>query len=361
MSIEKINKIKPVVGITHGDINGISYEIILKALKDSRFYENFTPVIYGSPKVAAYYKKVMKLSNLNLNHVSGIDNIAPNAINIINCTTTKIRVEIGKSTEMAGIASLNAIRYAMIDIKKSRLDVLVTAPINKHNIQSADFDFKGHTDFLKNEFAAEDVLMMMTSNDLKVVVVTEHIPIADVPTALTVEKIVSKLRLIDKTLRRDFAINRPKIAVLGLNPHAGDNGLIGKEDKDIVSAAIDIAKSENILAIGPFASDGYFGSQMYRNFDVTLAMYHDQGLAPFKILANGGGVNYTAGLPIIRTSPAHGTAFDIAGKNKANPKSFIDAVYTALDIKKTRENFDSITPLDTEKTSITNNRKQRIN
>lgn len=346
MNTDNENTKKTIVGITHGDINGISYEIILKAFRDERIYSDFTPVIYGSPKVAAYYKKVMKLSNLNLNHVPSINEIDPNAVNIINCTTNKIRVEIGKSTEMAGISSLNAIRHAMIDIKQNKLDVLVTAPINKHNIQSADFEFKGHTDFLKNEFKSDDVLMMMISNELKVVVVTEHIPISEVPVSITEEKILSKLKLIDTTLRRDFSISRPKIAVLGLNPHAGDLGLIGTEDNEIVTKAIEKAKEENIIALGPFASDGFFGAKTYKNFDATLAMYHDQGLIPFKVLADGGGVNFTGGLPVIRTSPAHGTAFEIAGKNKANPKSFIDAIYAAIDIKKRRETFDKIEPLD---------------
>ncbi len=333
------------VGITHGDINGISYEIILRSLKDSRIYSNFTPIIYGSPKVAAYYKKVMNLSNINLNHVPNVNEIDSNAINIINCTTNKIRVEIGKSTEIAGISSLNSIRHALIDIKQNKLDVLVTAPINKKNIQNADFEFKGHTDFLKNEFEADDVLMMMVCEDLRVVVVTEHIPISEISENLSVEKILSKLRLMDKSLRRDFGVSRPKIAVLGLNPHSGDEGLIGSEDKEIIIPAIEKAKQENIIAIGPFAADGFFGAKQYANFDATLAMYHDQGIIPFKIIARGGGVNFTAGLPFVRTSPAHGTAYDIAGKNKANPKSFLEAVYTALDIKKRRNNFDSIEPL----------------
>lgn len=353
MNTEQNTGKKPIIGITHGDINGISYEIILKAFKDNRIFSNFTPVIYGSPKVAAYYKKVMNLSSLNLNHIASIAEIDPEAINIINCTTNKIRVEIGKSTEMAGISSLNAIRHALIDIKQNKLDALITAPINKHNIQSADFSFKGHTDFLKNEFQVDDVLMMMVSEDLKIVVVTEHIPISEVARAITEEKILSKLRLMDKTLRRDFAISRPKIAVLGLNPHAGDMGLIGLEDKEIITKAIEKAKEENIIAIGPFPADGFFSAGTFSKFDATLAMYHDQGLAPFKIIARGGGVNYTAGLPIIRTSPAHGTAFEIAGKNNANPKSFIDAIYTALDIKKRRNIFDKIIPLD-KKSNLNN-------
>jgi len=340
---------KPVIGITHGDINGVSYEVILKAFKDPRVLSNFTPVIYGSPKVVAYYKKVMNASTVNLIHVPSINEIDPDGINIINCTTNKIRVEIGKSTEMAGIASLNAIRHAIIDLKQNKLDAIVTAPINKNNIQSADFNFKGHTDFLKNEFNADDVLMMMITDDIKIVVVTEHMPISEVSGSLSQEKILSKLRLMQQTLKRDFAIHNPKIAVLGLNPHSGDEGLLGKEEQEIISPAIEKAKEEGILAFGPFASDGYFWSEAYTDFDATLAMYHDQGLIPFKILAKQGGVNYTAGLPIIRTSPAHGTAFDIAGKNKANPKSITDAIYAALDILNKRTEFDKIVPLKLNK------------
>lgn len=344
--IENEQNKKLVIGITHGDVNGVSYEIILKALKDSRVYSNFTPVIYGSPKVAAYYKKVMNYHAMNLNHVQNITDIDPNTINIINCVSNKIRVEIGKSTEMAGIASLNAIRHAMIDLKNGKLNAIVTAPINKHNIQSADFEFKGHTDFLKNEFNADDVAMLMVHNKIRVAVLTEHISIKEVPEAITEEKILSKLRVMDKTLRRDFAVERPQIAVMGLNPHAGDLGLIGKEDMDIITPALEKAKEEGIIAMGPFAADGFFGSFTHNKFDAVLAMYHDQGLTPFKILANGGGVNYTAGLPIVRTSPAHGTAYDIAGKNIASPKSLLDAIYAAIDIHKKREEFDKIKPLE---------------
>lgn len=348
MTEEKQNK-KLVIGITHGDVNGISYEIILKALKDSRVYSNFIPVIYGSPKVAAYYKKVMKFNTMNLNHVQNITEIDKGAINIINCVSNKIKVEIGKLSEMAGIASVNAIRHALIDLKRGKLDAIVTAPINKHNIQSNDFGFKGHTDFLKNEFSADDVLMFMITDDTRVAVVTEHIPIKEVAENITEEKILSKLRLLDRTLKRDFAIERPKIAVLGLNPHAGDVSLIGKEDKQIITPAIEKAKEEGIIVIGPFAADGFFGANTHKKFDATLAMYHDQGLIAFKILSKGGGVNFTAGLPIIRTSPAHGTAYDIAGKNIASPKSFLEALFTAIDIHKKRKNFDSIVPLQKQK------------
>ncbi|MBN2891720.1 MAG: 4-hydroxythreonine-4-phosphate dehydrogenase PdxA [Bacteroidales bacterium] len=336
---------KLVIGITHGDVNGISYEVILKALKDSRVYSDFTPVIYGSPKVAAYYKKVMDYNVMNLNHVQNINEIDPESINIINCVSNKIRVEIGKSTEMAGISSLNAIRHAIIDLKNNKIDAIVTGPINKNNIQSADFEFKGHTDFLKSEFSSEDVAMFMITDNVRIAVLTEHIPIKEVPEAITEEKIISKLRILNESLKRDFAIERPRIAVLGLNPHAGDEGLIGKEEMEIIIPAIEKAKEEGMIAIGPFAADGFFGAFTHTKFDAVLAMYHDQGLAPFKILAQGGGVNFTAGLPIVRTSPAHGTAYDIAGKGIARPKSFLDAIYAAIDITKRRKEFDAIVPL----------------
>ncbi len=336
---------RPIIGITHGDINGISYEIILKALKDKRIYSNFTPVIYGSPKVAAYYKKVMKMSSFNLNHIPRIEDADPDLVNIINCVSNKVRVEIGKSTEDAGIAALNAIRHALIDLRAGKIDAMVTAPINKHNVQSAEFNFKGHTDFLKQEFQADDVLMFMITDNLKLAVVTEHIPIAEVASQITEEKILSKLRLMKNSLQKDFGIATPKIAVLGINPHSGDLGLIGKEEIEIIAPAIEKANEENILAFGPYSPDGFFGSGMYLQFDATLAMYHDQGLAPFKVIANGGGVNFTAGLPIVRTSPAHGTAYNIAGKNKANPKSLIDAMFAAYDIYMQRKKIEQVEPL----------------
>jgi len=241
---------------------------------------------------------------------------------------------------------LNAIRHALVDYKNGKIDALVTAPINKHNIQSIDFQFKGHTDFLKNEFDLDDVLMLMVHEDIRITLVTEHLKISEVSENITEEKILSKLRLLKKSLCRDFSISNPKIAVLGLNPHSGDSGLIGNEDVEIIVPALKKANEEGIIAMGPYAADGFFGFESYDNFDAILAMYHDQGLAPFKILARGAGVNYTAGLPFVRTSPAHGTAYNIAGKNKSNPKSLIDALYAAYDIYLARTEFDKIKPLE---------------
>ncbi len=337
---------KPLVAITHGDINGISYEIILKTLKDPRILDFFIPVIYGSPKVAAYYKKVMKMSSITLNHIKKIEEAEEGVVNIINTVSNKVRVEIGKSTETAGISSINALKHALVDIREGKVEILVTAPINKHNVQNIDFNFKGHTDFLKNEFQVDEVVMFMIYENLRVGLVTEHLPLSEVPRAITPEKIVSKLKLMDKTLRQDFHISRPMIAVLGLNPHCGDNGLLGKEEEEIILPAIEQAKEEGIMAIGPYSADGFFGSGSYMKFDAVLAMYHDQGLTPFKAISQNKGVNFTAGLPIVRTSPDHGVAYDIAGKNQANPLSFRNAIYLALDIYKKRKASQQIKPLE---------------
>lgn len=342
--MEANEKIK--IGITHGDINGISYEIILKSLKDSRIYSNFVPIIYGSPKVAAYYKKVFKYNSINITHIKDITEIEPETINMFNCVSNEIRVQIGKSTKEAGASSLQALQRAVADLKENKIDILITAPINKHNIQSEEFDFKGHTHYLKSEFESEDVVMLMVADKLRIAVATDHVPVRSISENLSIDLIHSKLQVLHQTLQRDFGILHPKIAVLGLNPHAGDNGLIGNEELEIIQPAITKAISEGIIVMGTYAADGFFGSHTYREFDAVLAMYHDQGLAPFKILSNGGGVNYTGGLPIVRTSPAHGTAYDIAGKHVAKHTSMKDAIYTAIDIYNNRKQFDQIKPLE---------------
>lgn len=330
------NQKLPILGITHGDINGISYEIILKALKDPRMLELCTPVIYGSPKVAGYYKKVLKHNTL-INIAQSIDNINRKSINIINCATNKIRVEVGKSTEMAGQASLNALRHSLVDIKAKKLDILVTAPINKKNIQTEGFNFAGHTRFFASEFEAENIVMLMAHENLRIGVVTEHISVSDVAKTINVDIILSKLKVINNSLKNDLAIDNPKIAVLGLNPHAGDEGLIGKEEQEIIIPAIEKANNEGVTAIGPFPADGFFGSGTYEKYDAVLAMYHDQGLIPFKTITRNNGVNFTAGLPFVRTSPAHGTAYEIAGKNIASANSFKQAIYMALDVYHNRK------------------------
>ncbi len=334
---------KVKVGITHGDINGISYEVILKTLQESRILEMCTPVIYGSPKVAAYHRKVLNMEGLSINHVKSAHEASHNRVNIINCIDEEIRVELGKSTEAAGESSFMALERAVEDLHKGEIQILITAPINKENIQSDKFNFPGHTEYLANSFNVSDVVMLMVSRNMKVGVVTGHIPLGEVAQNITREKILSKLRVIARSLREDFAATNPRIAVLALNPHAGDNGLLGKEEQEIIIPAIEKARNEGITALGPFPADGFFGSGDFARFDAVLAMYHDQGLIPFKFSAFEEGVNYTAGLPVIRTSPSHGTAYNIAGEDKASPDSFREALYLAIDIHKNREIYKEIT------------------
>jgi 4-hydroxythreonine-4-phosphate dehydrogenase len=332
MSDEKIK-----VGITQGDINGIGYEIIFKALADNRLLEYFTPVIYGSSKVAAYHRKALNIANFSLNNIKTAEEAHPKRVNIINCLGDEVRVELGKSTTVAGDAAFKALELAVQDIKRGAIDVLVTAPINKKNIQSDKFSFPGHTEYLARQTETDDVLMLMVSEYLKVGVVTGHIPLKDVASSITIDSIVDKLKILDSTLRVDFTIRKPRIAVLGLNPHAGDQGVIGKEEEEILIPAVNKAKEMGIIALGPYPADGLFGNTQMKNFDAILAMYHDQGLAPFKALAFTNGVNYTAGLPFIRTSPDHGTAYDIAGQNQADKESFLNAIYLAVDAYKNRQ------------------------
>lgn len=330
------------IGITHGDINGIGYEVIMKTLQDPRIMEMCTPIIYGSPKVAAYHRKALNINDVSFNHIRNTKEAFRKKANIINCVDENIRVELGKSTPEAGTASFNALDRATTDLQKGYIDALITAPINKDNIQSDDFQFPGHTEFLAQKFENDDHVMLMVSETMKVGVVTTHIPLSKVPESLSREKILSKIRIIAKSLQQDFAITKPRIAVFGLNPHAGDNGLLGSEDKEVILPAVIQAKKEGIMALGPYPADGFFGSEDYRKFDAILAMYHDQGLIPFKLASFERGVNYTAGLPAIRTSPAHGTAYALAGEDKASPESFRQALYLAIDIHKNRKIYSEI-------------------
>ena len=330
------------IGITHGDINGIGYEVILKTLSDPRILEMCTPVVYGSPKVAAYHRKALNISDVSFNHIRNTKEILHKKANIINCVDENIRVELGKSTTEAGVSSFEALDRATNDLQKGYIDALITAPINKDNIQSEEFNFPGHTEFLAQKFDTKNYAMLMVSESLKIGVVTTHIPISKVAESLNKEIILSKIRIIAKSLQQDFAITKPRIAVFGLNPHAGDNGLIGSEDKEIILPAVIQAKKEGIMALGPYPADGFFGSEDYRKFDAILAMYHDQGLIPFKLASFERGVNYTAGLPSIRTSPAHGTAYAIAGEGKASPESFRQALYLAIDVYKNRNIYSEI-------------------
>ena len=337
----KDHKIK--IGISQGDINGISYEVILKTLLDPRIYEICTPILYGSPKVVAYHRKALNLGSFNLNSIRNADEANPKRANLINCLDDNIRVELGKSTQQAGEASLLSLKAAVRDLKDKKIDALVTGPINKHNIQSEEFKFPGHTEYLKEVFGPAEVLMLLVSEIVKVAVVTGHVPLSQVPSLITVDSILANLRILNKSMFVDFAVHKPNIAVLSLNPHAGDEGLIGREEIDIIVPAIEKAKQEGIMAFGPYPADGFFGSSNFRKFDAVLAMYHDQGLAPFKALVFEDGVNYTAGLPIIRTSPAHGTAYEIVGKDLASESSFRKALYLACDIYKNRIEYKRLT------------------
>jgi len=332
------------VGITHGDINGIGYEIIIKTLLDNRIIELCTPIVYGSSKVAAYHRKALNIDNFSFNVINFPDEANPKRANIINCIDeANTKVELGKPTSVSGIASLRAIERAISDLKAEKIDVLVTAPINKHNIQSKDFNFPGHTEYLASRFNAQSFLMLMVSEIMKVGIVTGHIPVSQVSEQITTESVLTKIRLLNKALIEDFAVRRPVIAVLGLNPHAGDDGIIGTEDAEIITPAIQKAKEENIMVIGPFPADGFFGSGSFSKFDAVLAMFHDQGLAPFKAISFEDGINYTCGLPIIRTSPAHGTAYEITGKNEASTSSFRQSIYVAIDAFNNRKNYVQLT------------------
>jgi len=330
------------IGITHGDINGIGCEIILKVLSDTRILELFTPVIYSSPKVIAYYRKALGLTNLNTYSARSGEEAQDDRINVVNCLNDEVRVEMGKSTPQGGEAALASLQAAVTEIKSGMLDALVTAPINKFNVQSENFRFQGHTEYLQSEFGSGSTLMLMASNSLRVGILTGHAPLAGVPALVTQNKLLSALRLMNRTMLEDFNINRPRIAVLSLNPHAGDNGLLGTEEQTLIIPAIEKVKNDGILAFGPYPSDGFFATDNYRKFDVILAMYHDQGMTAFKTLSSGNGVNFTAGLPIVRTSPAHGTAYDLAGKDMASPDSFRQAIYLACDIAHNRKQYQAL-------------------
>jgi 4-hydroxythreonine-4-phosphate dehydrogenase len=330
---------KIVVGISQGDINGIGYEVIIKTLSDVRINEFCVPVLYGSPKVAAYHRKALNMENFSFNQIRDISEVNSKRSNIINCMDDNVRVELGKITEHGGQGSVSALRAAVADLKAGKIDVLVTAPINKQNVQSDEFRFAGHTEFLASEFSASEVLMFMVSETMRVGVVTGHIPLSKVPQAITQDLILSKLRIMNETLKKDFAIRKPVIAVLGLNPHAGDSGVLGSEETDVIIPALKTANNEGIVAMGPYPADGFFGSDNFSKFDAILAMYHDQGLAPFKLVNFSSGVNYTAGLPVIRTSPVHGTAYELAASGVASPDSFRQALYLAIEIHKNREMY----------------------
>lgn len=330
------------VGITQGDINGIGYEVILKTFADIRMAEMCIPVIYGSTKIASYHRKAMELQPVSFNQIGNAKDAVVNKVNIINCINEEVKVELGESTQAAGEAAFQSLEKAVADLKNGVIDVLVTAPINKQNIQQENFHFPGHTEYLEERFAkeGEKSLMILVKDSLRVALVTGHIPLVDVPKTITKEKIIDAAMRFEASLKRDFRIVKPRIAVLSLNPHAGESGLLGTEENDIIIPALKELQDKKILCLGPYPADGFFGSGEFSRFDGILAMYHDQGLAPFKTIAMEDGVNFTAGLSIVRTSPAHGTAYGIAGKNEASEESFRQAIYMAIDTFENRKEFD---------------------
>lgn len=330
------------IGITHGDFNGVGYEVILKTLGDKRVCEMCTPLIYGSSKIASYHKKTLTIHDYVLHVVKRTDQLNARRPNIINITNQEAKIELGKSTTQAGNFAFEALKKAIQDVKENKIDVIVTAPINKKNIQSEQFKFPGHTEYLAKSFNVENYLMLMVCNQFRIGTVTGHVPLNQVASILSTKLIMQKISILNNSLIRDFAVRTPKIAILGVNPHAGDKGFLGKEEQELIIPAVEQAQQEDILAFGPFPADGFFGSAQYEKYDAVLAMYHDQGLIPFKALAFQGGVNFTAGLPFVRTSPAHGTAYDIAGKNMASEESFREALFLGIDIFKNRKEFDEI-------------------
>ncbi|MBN8694730.1 MAG: 4-hydroxythreonine-4-phosphate dehydrogenase PdxA [Bacteroidetes bacterium] len=346
MSDEKIK-----VGISQGDINGIGLEVILKTLMEPGITEICTPVLFSSQKTVSYHRKALNLDEFNFNPIRDFSQFNNKKVNVFVCYEEEVNIEIGKATELSGKYALNSLEKATQALLNNQVDVLVTGPIHKHNIQSAEFNFPGHTEYLGAKLGGEP-LMLLTSDDLKVAVVTGHVPLKDVASKISSDKVYQKINQLYKSLKEDFGIRKPKIAVLGLNPHAGDNGVIGVEDKELIAPAVQKALDENKLVYGPYSADGFFGKGLQSQFDAVLAMYHDQGLIPFKTLAFNSGVNFTAGLNYVRTSPDHGTGYDIAGKNLADESSFKKAIYTAIDIYKNRKLYQEINANPLQHTTI---------
>lgn len=323
---------KPVIGFSCGDLNGIGIELIIKTLSDNRILEQCTPVIFASNKVINFYRKAVPEINFNYQSSREINRLNPKQVNVFNCWEEEVSINPGILNETGGKYAVRSLVAAAEFLKQKQIDGLVTAPIHKKNIQSADFNYTGHTPFLKKIFEVNDVVMMMCAGDFRIALVTEHIPVSEIIKNISKENLLAKLNIVYQSLQKDFGIDKPRIAVLGLNPHAGDEGLMGNEEETIIKPAVKEAKNNNMLVIGPYSADAFFARGNHKKFDAVLAMYHDQGLIPFKTLAVGEGVNYTAGLPAVRTSPDHGVAFDIAGKNKADASSFMTAIFECIDI-----------------------------
>ncbi|MEM6964247.1 MAG: 4-hydroxythreonine-4-phosphate dehydrogenase PdxA [Bacteroidota bacterium] len=333
---------KKKIGISIGDINGVGLEVILKTLYNKKITEMCTPVIYGSSKVVSYHKNIVGLDSFHFQSIDSGQKVYNGKVNVVNCWTENVNITLGVPSENGGKYAIKSLSAATQDLIEGHVDALVTAPIHKKGMQEAGFQFPGHTEYLTKESGSQQSLMLMVNERLRVGVVTNHLPLKEVAANVTKERVVSKLRIFSKSLKMDFGIERPSIAVLGLNPHAGDDGMLGEEEEKIIRPVVIESKKKGLIVNGPFPADGFFGSGQYRKFDGILAMYHDQGLIPFKALSFGNGVNYTAGLSIVRTSPDHGTAFDIAGQNMASPDSFRRALFLAIDVSTQRKNYEEM-------------------
>ena len=341
-----------IVGISIGDLNGIGSEVILKTFEDTRMLELCTPVIFANVKIVSFLKKELKLDTA-IHGIDKLEQLVVGKINVLNVWREGVNLEFGKNDDVVGSYAIKSFVAATKALKEGFVDVLVTAPINKYNIQSEEFKFPGHTDYLDKELEG-DALMLMVHDDLRVGLLTDHVPVNEVAKHLNEKLILSKIKTIIQTLKQDFEIEKPKVAVLGLNPHSGDNGVIGQEEEKIIKPALKKLFEAGNMVFGPFPADGFFGSAQYEKYDAVIATYHDQGLIPFKTLSFGNGVNYTAGLNKIRTSPDHGTAYEIAGKGEANHESFKEAVYLAIDIYNKRNEYQGLikNPLKTKEKQL---------
>ncbi len=342
VATDKPYKGKPRIGISMGDLNGVGIEVIIKTFLDKRMFKYCTPIVYGSSRVFSYHRKVLQIDEFQYNITNSVKRLKTDACNILNCWQEEVPITIGRPNPKVGRYALKSIEAAIYDVGQGNLDAVVTAPVNKHVINSTETPFKGHTEYITQKFNIDESLMLLIGEKLKVGLVTNHLPISAVANAITPQIIKKKIGIMYQSLQKDFGIIKPKIAVLALNPHAGDDGLIGEEDLKIIQPTVEKMAEKGTTVFGPFAADGFFGNGLHYQFDAILAMYHDQGLVPFKALSFGAGVNFTAGLPIVRTSPDHGTAYDIAGKNKASEDSFRKSIFTAIDIVNNRRNYNDM-------------------
>lgn len=343
---------KYTIGITLGDYNGIGPEVLIKVLSDDRIYKYCSIVVYGQKSVISFYTKLLKIQNFNIQEVQDTEGLSPKLPNIINCWSEPVQIQPGLLTPEGGSRALLCLNAGIKDLVEKKIDVLVTGPVNKSSISQHQPEFTGQTEYISKAAGNENSMMLLVDDGLRVGLVTNHVSLKDVTGKIDINLILSKLETLNNTLKQDFLISKPRIAVMGLNPHAGDNSLLGKEEKDIIAPAVNRAKEKGMLVVGPFSADGFFGSQHFRKFDAVLAMYHDQGLVPFKTLSFGTGVNYTAGLNIVRTSPDHGTGFDIAGKDLADSDSLRNAIFTGIDIIRNRNSYKDMTANPVEKVAV---------